>query len=72
VVGGEVTLRVGDCQRSLAQHVEGIAVLLLFNSAGKRLRDRLAHDELAGEDAHRGAQGPPDHWLADATDECAE
>ena len=54
-IGAPVASGVVPGARALSQHVEGVAVALrlVLRSAGQRVLDRLAEDEMVAQEAHR-------------------
>jgi hypothetical protein len=73
LIGFAVSHRVRHRAGRLAEHVERMAVALPLGLAGahQRLLYRASHDELAGQDAHRGGHGLPPHRLARPCDKAA-
>ena len=74
LVGFAVSHRVRHRAGRLAEHVERMTVALPLGLAGARQRlvYRASHDELAGQDAHRGGHGLPPHRLARPRDKAAQ
>ena len=72
-IGGEVTHTIEGRAGALAQHIKGIAALMMRASAIERLLDCLAEHEMGAQEPHclpgRGANGrqaePLDHALED-------
>ena len=74
LVGIEKALRILCGQRSLTQHIVGIAVALLdhFIAALDRAFDGLAQHELIAHFLHGRLHGGPDHRLAEPFDRAVE
>ncbi len=73
-IGAVVALGILHRARRLAEHVEGMAIAVALGAARppQGFLDRAPHDELVGENAHRGGDRLAPYRLTRARDEAAQ